>query len=466
MTSASDHAEEDLTSSTRPADEAIHAVIDSGDVQTVFQPIVHLDSRAIVGFEALSRGPDGSGLEEPLNLFAAAHRAGRLGELDWLCRTHATAVAAEADLPPSLSWFINVEAAGVAIPCPEHLRSSWALAHSQLRVVLEIVDRESETNLTRLLRACQQARVNTWGVAIDDISASPASLALLPLLQPDAIKFDMSRLHALGDEERSRIVAAIGAYAEHHDAVIVAKNIETEEQELLARAIGARYGQGYLYSEPGPLPQSVAPPLQVIPLRQHPQHQEEGDLWRILTDARPISRDVRAVVSHIEDILEQLVVHSRYPALVLTSVNKRHFAKPETQQRYEKCVAVSALTIAAGEGVTPHTEPGYRVIPVPGNSPLARQRTTIILTTHDAAAITTAHPVNDRPDETVEYVYTRNRELVTTAARAMINELEPETGLTLFGTTDEEDGAAEAPDASEQPDRSRRRILRLFGRER
>ena len=41
-------------------------------VRTVFQPIVDLDTGAAIGYEALSRGPAGGGLESPAALFGAA----------------------------------------------------------------------------------------------------------------------------------------------------------------------------------------------------------------------------------------------------------------------------------------------------------------------------------------------------------------------------------------------------------
>ena len=76
--------------SSRPAPErSVDAVIDHQLVRTVFQPVVHLATGSIAGFEALSRGPAGSTLESPLALFDAARAAGRLGELDWLCRSRA-----------------------------------------------------------------------------------------------------------------------------------------------------------------------------------------------------------------------------------------------------------------------------------------------------------------------------------------------------------------------------------------
>ena len=44
----------------------------------LFQPVVDLRERCIVGYEALIRGPSDSPLHAPLNLFDAANRAGKL----------------------------------------------------------------------------------------------------------------------------------------------------------------------------------------------------------------------------------------------------------------------------------------------------------------------------------------------------------------------------------------------------
>jgi hypothetical protein len=103
----------------------IHAIIDDCTIRTVFQPIVHLPSTSVVAYEALSRGPAGSPLESPLALIGAAHDVGRLGELDWLCRTQAVRLADQSGLPADVSWFINVEAAGLDTECPPHLRRAW-----------------------------------------------------------------------------------------------------------------------------------------------------------------------------------------------------------------------------------------------------------------------------------------------------------------------------------------------------
>jgi EAL domain-containing protein (putative c-di-GMP-specific phosphodiesterase class I) len=69
--------------------EDFRRVLDERSVQPVFQPLIDLDSRHVLGYEALARGPAGSALETPAALFGAAWRAGRVAELDWACRAGA-----------------------------------------------------------------------------------------------------------------------------------------------------------------------------------------------------------------------------------------------------------------------------------------------------------------------------------------------------------------------------------------
>lgn len=65
-------------------------------VRSVYQPIVDLDSRAVVGYEALARGPAGTSMERPDSLFTTARSCGRLADLDEACRLSAIAGAERA----------------------------------------------------------------------------------------------------------------------------------------------------------------------------------------------------------------------------------------------------------------------------------------------------------------------------------------------------------------------------------
>ena len=70
-------------------------------MRAAFQPIVDLDTGAVVAYEALAPGPEGSSLERPDLMFDAARRTGRLCDLDWACRGAAFAGALEPSCPRS-----------------------------------------------------------------------------------------------------------------------------------------------------------------------------------------------------------------------------------------------------------------------------------------------------------------------------------------------------------------------------
>jgi len=156
-------------------------------VRTVFQPLVALDSGQVLGFEALARGPAGSALERPDLLFAAARRGRRLRDLDIACRAAALLAARNAGLAAPYRLFLNAEPEALDgwRPGPEH-------EQLPLTVVLELTERALTSQPAQLLQTVARVRALGWGVALDDVGADPASLALLPLVQPDVIKLDLA----------------------------------------------------------------------------------------------------------------------------------------------------------------------------------------------------------------------------------------------------------------------------------
>ncbi len=118
--------------------EDFSAVLHSRAVQPVFQPLIDLDNRHVVGYEALARGPMGSALETPAALFEAAWRAGRVAELDWACRATAFTEAIRGGLGPPLTLFVNAEPVSLGVTCPDDLRAAIDQAKGLLRVVVEV----------------------------------------------------------------------------------------------------------------------------------------------------------------------------------------------------------------------------------------------------------------------------------------------------------------------------------------
>jgi len=224
-------------------------------VHSLYQPVVHLQTRTVVGYEALARGPEGTDLYTPDALFAAARAQGTLGELDWACRIGAFDGAVKAHLPSTLELFVNVEAAALNAPPPPGAAAALSAAGG-LSVVIELTERDLTGDVAGLLRAVERARAQGWRIALDDVGAAPASLALLPFLRPEIIKLDLSLTHTHPNTNTAtiEILTAVTAEAARTGATLLAEGIETEDHAQLAVRMGARLGQGWLFGRPAPLP--------------------------------------------------------------------------------------------------------------------------------------------------------------------------------------------------------------------
>src|SRR5215216_7045376 len=212
------------------AAEDFRRVLDERAIQPLFQPLIDLETRHVLGYEALARGPMGSTLESPAALFGAAWRAGRVAELDWVCRAAAFTAASRSGLLPPLTLFVNAEPVTLGVACPDDLKSAIELGQDRLRVVVEVTERAVAGAPAQLLATVAQARRAGWGVALDDVGAAPASLAVLPFVRPDLIKLDMRLLQGRTTAEAAHIINTINtvwAHAERTDAVVIAEGIET-----------------------------------------------------------------------------------------------------------------------------------------------------------------------------------------------------------------------------------------------
>ena len=219
-------------------------------VETHFQPIVHLATGRYVGFEALTRGPEGSPLHMPEELFAEAHRHGRLTELDSLCTVTAVRAVAGFRTPPPLVFF-NVEPSTLAKPhSPE--REAIANEPRSFRGVAEYTEGAVTRQLPVLLRNAERVRARGDIVALDDLGSDVRALAMLPLLKPEVVKLDLAVVQGPITSVQATIAVAVAAYAEQSGAAIVAEGIETQDHLAAAFALGAQLGQGFLLGAPAP----------------------------------------------------------------------------------------------------------------------------------------------------------------------------------------------------------------------
>ncbi|MGZ4400455.1 MAG: EAL domain-containing protein [Gaiellaceae bacterium] len=229
-------------------DRIVRALEKERAMRMAFQPIYRLDDGQIIGAEALARfsDPPQRGPEE---WFAEAGEVGLRVELELAAVRKA--LERLDDLPPNVSLAINASpstAMGVAF-------HRLLAAADSARIVIEITEHAPVDDYDELNAALDRLRQIGVRLAIDDAGAGFASLRHILRLGPEAIKLDRSLIHGIAnDRPQQALAVGLISFADKAGATIVAEGIETEEELEALRALGVRYGQGYLLARPGPLP--------------------------------------------------------------------------------------------------------------------------------------------------------------------------------------------------------------------
>ena len=220
-------------------------------IRTVFQPLIDLTTRQVCGYEALSRGPAGSDIENPEVIFEIARDFDMIWELERLCIENVEPFLVEISKRGRL--FFNLEShfiqqlqhRGIEVfePFFEHRQS----------IVIEITERSAIRDYRTFRHTLQSLKTMGFKIAIDDCGSGYASLEAVAELQPDYLKVGHSLFHGLEkDPIRKRLVDLVARCADTIGALTIAEAIETDEQLQICRDLGIQQGQGYLFARPAP----------------------------------------------------------------------------------------------------------------------------------------------------------------------------------------------------------------------
>lgn len=237
-------------------EDLLHTVLRQQNVKAHFQPIVHIQTRQIYGYEGLIRGPVNTVLHSPSRLFEVATRAGRLAELDLLCRQVVIKRFAQLDLPGRL--FINVDPYSLV---HEHFREGQTLdfiEQARLNPSLVIIEL-TETHPVEDIQLMQQAMVHYrqmgFRVALDDLGAGYSGLKLWSELRPDIVKIDRHFIQGVDqDRTKQQFVSLILKTATALGCRVITEGVETEKEYATLRKIGVEMMQGYYFCRPVEVP--------------------------------------------------------------------------------------------------------------------------------------------------------------------------------------------------------------------
>ena len=229
----------------------IRRVMDGDELEIAFQPIVALDSREVVGYEALSRFA-GEPERGPDAWFAEAHEVGLGSDLELFAiqlaceRSHA--------LPDGVFMAVNVSPVTAERPDLLALLAGCSVDH----VVLEVTEHARVEDYPRFRVAIARVRELGASLAVDDAGAGFASLRHILELDAELIKLDGSLTRSLeADPRRRSLAAALIEFGRESGASVLAEHIESELQLNELHRLGVKYGQGYHLGRPAPLPVAV-----------------------------------------------------------------------------------------------------------------------------------------------------------------------------------------------------------------
>lgn len=211
---------------------SLRKAIETGALELAYQPIVHGDTRTIVGLEALARWPNNGNPISPAVFIPLAEESGLIHPLgSWVMRTAAKQIMAWREHAPDLRLSVNLSPRQFARE--DIVDEVRTLIHDlQLPagvLALEITENalidDSENSITRI----QALRDAGALIHIDDFGTGYSSLSYLVRLPFDAFKIDRSFVIGLEhDKTKRKIVRSLLRLALSLDAHVVVEGIETE----------------------------------------------------------------------------------------------------------------------------------------------------------------------------------------------------------------------------------------------
>lgn len=226
-------------------------------VEAHYQPIVRLDTRDIVGLEALCRIRTSDG-----GILAAAQFSEAMQDL-WIGSLVTDRMLAQVarDIRSWLDLQIPVQHVGVNVTMAdfqngdlhERILAAFSVHGVPLKhVILEVTESVYMEDCDRkVASAIERLRTEGLRVALDDFGTGYASLTHLLTFPVDIIKVDKTFVERITSGDGGRIIIkALLDMARGLDMRVVAEGVETGQQAHQLERLGCSLAQGYLFGRP------------------------------------------------------------------------------------------------------------------------------------------------------------------------------------------------------------------------
>jgi EAL domain-containing protein (putative c-di-GMP-specific phosphodiesterase class I) len=221
----------------------------------VFQPINYVETGEIFGYEALCRWDSPTlGMVSPEIFIQEAEDLSKIQIIDFW-----TLLAVENAYPElrkrgGHAISMNISAKTVGSDHNDFFSAIGTLLpklkEEHFELIIELTETSVVENEIDLGMGLLGLRKRGAKIAIDDFGTGKTSLRVISSLPTDYVKLDGSLLQA-ERPDLSRGLLELGVkFAELVDADVIVEKVETQTDLDLAKEVGARYAQGWLFGQP------------------------------------------------------------------------------------------------------------------------------------------------------------------------------------------------------------------------
>lgn len=228
--------------------------LDRGEFVVHYQPVVLLQTRKTVGYEALVRWQHPTrGLLAAGEFIPVAEASGLVVPLgQQVVRAVVALLQARPDLPGPVS--INVSGRQLG---PHWL--DWFLQAigdvDPARLIVEVTETAMLSVVDAVADDLGRLRDLGVGIHVDDFGTGFSSISLLRELPVTGLKLDLSFVANLtpDDSPANALASGLAGLARGLHLTTIAEGVEREDQAVMLAQQGWTHGQGFLFGRPGPL---------------------------------------------------------------------------------------------------------------------------------------------------------------------------------------------------------------------